>query len=251
MDHPFIVGFCEALADEGVAALRFNFPYLEAGRRTPGSPKDAIARRSARRSRRPPPAAGGRPVFAGGKSYGGRIASMAAAEGMPAAGLVFLGYPLHAPGKPDQVRDAHLYDLRARCSSCRGRRTRSPTRRARDGARGSSATARRYVRFEGAGHSFERSRKDDARRRGASLAPHVGRVRPGPLTRCPGRTGARRSSTCRRRHPAATARPAVGRGRRLRGPGGRRATRSTAAPDATTSSGRAPAPGGGARRRGG
>ena len=50
-------------------------------------------------------------MFAGGKCYGGRMASMAVAEGMPAAGLVFLGYPLHAPGKPDSVRDEHLYGI--------------------------------------------------------------------------------------------------------------------------------------------
>jgi predicted alpha/beta-hydrolase family hydrolase len=47
-------------------------------------------------------------VLAGGKSMGGRIASMAAAEGMPAAGLVFLGYPLHPPGRPEKIRDEHL-----------------------------------------------------------------------------------------------------------------------------------------------
>ncbi len=57
--------------------------------------------------------ASGRPVFAGGKSMGGRIASMAAAEGMAAAGLVFLGYPLHPPGRPEKIRDAHLADVGA------------------------------------------------------------------------------------------------------------------------------------------
>jgi predicted alpha/beta-hydrolase family hydrolase len=61
---------------------------------------DAAARRS-----------GGVPVWAGGKSFGGRMASMAVAEGMPAAGLVFLGYPLHPPGKPEALRDEHLYGL--------------------------------------------------------------------------------------------------------------------------------------------
>jgi predicted alpha/beta-hydrolase family hydrolase len=50
-------------------------------------------------------------VFAGGKSYGGRMASVAAADGMPTAGLVFLGYPLHAPGKPEKIRDEHLYAI--------------------------------------------------------------------------------------------------------------------------------------------
>ena len=98
MHHPFMAGFCDALSEAGVSAMRFNFPYIEAGRKSPGSPKDAIA---AFRAAVEAAAArtGGRPVFAGGKSYGGRISSMAAAEGMPAAGLVFLGYPLHAPGQ--------------------------------------------------------------------------------------------------------------------------------------------------------
>jgi predicted alpha/beta-hydrolase family hydrolase len=51
------------------------------------------------------------PLWAAGKSFGGRMASMAVAEGMPAAGLVYLGYPLHAPGKPEKLRDEHLYGV--------------------------------------------------------------------------------------------------------------------------------------------
>src|SRR6478672_9319464 len=172
MDHPFIAGFCEELAAAGVSALRFNFPYLEAGRKSPGSPKDAtaavVAAVGAATTR-----TAGRPVFAGGKSYGGRIASMAAAEGMPAAALVFLGYPLHAPGKTDQIRDAHLYDLTMPMLFLHG--TKDPFAEPKELAKvihrlGDRAT---LVDFEGAGHSFERSRKDDPRAVGASLAPHV------------------------------------------------------------------------------
>jgi predicted alpha/beta-hydrolase family hydrolase len=172
MDHPFIAGFCEELAGAGVSALRFNFPYLEAGRRSPGSPKDAtgavVAAVEAATAR-----TDGRPVFAGGKSYGGRMASMAAAEGMPAAGLVFLGYPFHAPGKTDQVRDEHLYGLTQPMLFLRG--TKDPfadpevVRRVLQKL-GDRAT---YVPFEGAGHSFERSRKDDARSNASALVPHV------------------------------------------------------------------------------
>ena len=51
------------------------------------------------------------PLWAAGKSFGGRMASMAVAEGMEAAGLVYLGYPLHAPGKPEKLRDGHLYGI--------------------------------------------------------------------------------------------------------------------------------------------
>jgi hypothetical protein len=107
MRSPFMAGFADAIAALGVATLRFEFGYMQAGRRAPDRPPVLVAAwhqafaAAVDRAR-------GRPVFAGGKSMGGRIASMAAAEGMPAAGLVFLGYPLHPPGRPEKIRDAHL-----------------------------------------------------------------------------------------------------------------------------------------------
>lgn len=110
MEHPFLHGFTRALNDRGVATLRFNFPYREAGRKFPDRPPAAIAAwqaamdEAAARSN-------GEPLWAAGKSFGGRMASMAVAEGMSAAGLVYLGYPLHPPGKPDKLRDEHLYGL--------------------------------------------------------------------------------------------------------------------------------------------
>jgi uncharacterized protein len=172
MDHPFIVGFCKALAGEGVAALRFNFPYMEAGRRTPDQAKNAIgafrAVFEAATER-----CGGRPVLGGGKSYGGRIASMAAAEGMPVAALVFLGYPLHPPGKPDQLRDEHLYGLSIPMLFLHGSKDpfADPVQLASVIRRlGERAT---LADFDGAGHSFEHSRKDDPAAVGASLAPTV------------------------------------------------------------------------------
>jgi len=172
MDHPFIVGFCEALPGEGIAALRFNFPYMEAGRRTPDQAANAIAAFGAALDAATE-RAGGPPVLAGGKSYGGRIASMAAADGMPAAALVFLGYPLHPPGKPDRVRDEHLYALEIPMLFLHG--TKDPFAEPALLAAvveklGDRAT---LVDVEGAGHSFERSRKDDAGEIGASLAPIV------------------------------------------------------------------------------
>ena len=110
MDHPFLTGFSRALNALGIATLRFNFAYREAGRRFPDRPPAAITawraavNAAAERSE-------GEPVWAAGKSFGGRMASMTAAEGMDAAGLVFLGYPLHPPGRPDALRDAHLYGI--------------------------------------------------------------------------------------------------------------------------------------------
>lgn len=93
------------LADRGIAVLRFNFPYRESGRRAPGAQRQsedcyrAIIERVAGE---------GAPLFCGGKSYGGRIASHIVADGTAVDGLVLISYPLHAPGRQDKLRDAHL-----------------------------------------------------------------------------------------------------------------------------------------------
>ena len=113
MDHPFLLGFAGALREAGYATVRFAFPYREAGRRMPGPAAHAIATWQAvsadARQR-----FAGLPFVAAGKSYGGRMASMAAAQQVidPAA-LVYLGYPLHPPGRPDKLRAEHLPDVAA------------------------------------------------------------------------------------------------------------------------------------------
>jgi predicted alpha/beta-hydrolase family hydrolase len=102
---PGLAAVAEALSARGIGAVRFNFPYAEAKRKIPDPAGRleacyrAIADSAAARADR---------LFLGGRSMGGRIASHLAAGGYPAAGLVFLSYPLHPPGKPDQLRDAHL-----------------------------------------------------------------------------------------------------------------------------------------------
>ena len=108
MEHPLLAGFCRAIADAGVATMRFNFPYAERGRRSPDTERVCARPGSSPSSAT---AAADRPVLVGGKSLGGRIASMCVADGMPAAGLVFLGYPLHPPGRPERIRDEHLYRI--------------------------------------------------------------------------------------------------------------------------------------------
>jgi hypothetical protein len=85
----------------------YNFPYIEAGRRIPDRPEvlEATTRAVGEFVRS---SLGATRVVHGGKSMGGRIASQAVAQGAPAAALVFLGYPLHPPGKPETLRDRHL-----------------------------------------------------------------------------------------------------------------------------------------------
>lgn len=105
LSTPALVKFADALAARNVGVVRFNFPYAEARKRVPDRQPTleaayrAVATHMAGRTSR---------LFLGGRSMGGRIASHIVAAGQPAAGLVFLSYPLHPPGKPDRRRDAHL-----------------------------------------------------------------------------------------------------------------------------------------------
>ena len=180
MEHPFLAGFCRAMGDSGVATMRFDFPYIERGRRAPDPERvlretwlaafDVASERSE-----------GRAVLAGGKSLGGRIASMCAADGMPAAGLVFLGYPLHAPGKTEKLRAEHLERIPVPMLFLQG--TRDPFARPdllvsvldRLGDRATLEP------IEGGDHSFRvRGSRADDREIGASLAgpaaPFVRRI---------------------------------------------------------------------------
>jgi uncharacterized protein len=108
MHTPGLVQICDALAAGGVGAVRFNFPYAEVGRKVPDRQPAlercyrAVAEEVAGRAGR---------LLLGGRSMGGRIASHLVASGVHAAGLVFLSYPLHPPGRPERLRDAHLYGI--------------------------------------------------------------------------------------------------------------------------------------------
>jgi predicted alpha/beta-hydrolase family hydrolase len=112
MTHPFIASFAAGLAARDVATLRFQFPYMERGFRRPDSPQVAHAavRAAVEEAARRLP---GVPLFAGGKSFGGRMSSQAQAESpLPGVrGLIFLGFPLHPAGKPSQERAVHLSNV--------------------------------------------------------------------------------------------------------------------------------------------
>lgn len=111
---PFMVRIATAIAAHGFTTATFDFPYMTEGRRVPDRTpvlearwREAIADARGRFD--------STPLFIGGKSMGGRIASHVAADTgvAPLAGLIFFGYPLHPPGKPEQRRDRHLPDIEA------------------------------------------------------------------------------------------------------------------------------------------
>lgn len=112
--HPFMVSFARALSDRGLDVLTFNFLYIAQKRKVPDRMPQLVAcyRAVIEMAREEIPSARER-LFIGGKSMGGRVATHVAAGDRELAidGIVLLGYPLHPPGRPDQLRDAHLPDV--------------------------------------------------------------------------------------------------------------------------------------------
>jgi uncharacterized protein len=151
MDTRLLVDIADALAHRDVAVLRFNFPYAEVGRRSPDPQSRleasyrAVASAVAKEFERP---------YIGGKSMGGRIASHIVADGFLAAGLIFLGYPLHPPGHPERIRDAHLTRIDVPMLFLRGTRDPFATPELLHQTVAGLPTAR-LVEFEGGDHSFK------------------------------------------------------------------------------------------------
>lgn len=113
MNHAFMAAIADGLAERDIATLRFNFSFMEQGSKRPDSPavaQAAIRAAVAEAARQLP----GVPLFAGGKSFGGRMTTQAqAAEALPEVrGIVLLGFPLHPAGKPSTGRAAHLADVK-------------------------------------------------------------------------------------------------------------------------------------------
>ena len=109
MRHPFLETISQRLAERAIGTLRYQFPYMEQRARRPDPPAvaEAAVRAAVAEAAR---AAPGLPLVAGGKSFGGRMTSSAQAnEPLPGVrGLVFLGFPLHPPGRPGDKRAEHL-----------------------------------------------------------------------------------------------------------------------------------------------
>lgn len=120
-DSPALVAIEAALAPLPVD--RLDFPYRREGRRAPDRPPRlvaAVVAGAAALAERTGAAPG--ELVLGGRSMGGRICSMAVAEGLPAAGLVLISYPLHPPGRPERLRVAHLPDVHFPCLFVSGTR---------------------------------------------------------------------------------------------------------------------------------
>ncbi|HWI31709.1 MAG TPA: alpha/beta family hydrolase [Microbacterium sp.] len=176
--HPFMTGFARGMRAQGAATLRFNFAYIEAGRRMPGPATHAIAAWRAAfafavaRSE-------GEPVWVSGKSYGGRMGSMAVAEGLEAhgreaAGLVYLGYPLHPPGDPQKARVAHLPGIRVPQLFVSGANDPFVAPHEQLEAAVAACQDASIAWIADAGHSFDiKGRKRPADAVGAALAPLV------------------------------------------------------------------------------
>ncbi len=113
MTHPSMTAISEGLAERGIATLRYQFPYMEKGSKRPDPPAvaQATVRAAVAETARH---CGELPLFAGGKSFGGRMTSQAQAKAPLAGvcGLAFLGFPLHPAGKPSSERAAHLAEVK-------------------------------------------------------------------------------------------------------------------------------------------
>ena len=129
--HPFITAAARGLSARGIDVVTFNFPYMEGGKRAPDRPPVLeacfVAVVAAAREH-----GGERPLFIGGKSMGGRMATHVAAHHLervsPLSGVICFGYPLHPPGRPDQLRVAHLARFRRHFWSSRAAATTSARR---------------------------------------------------------------------------------------------------------------------------
>jgi uncharacterized protein len=155
MTHPFMQAVAAGLGERGVATLRYQFPYMEKGSRRPDPPAiaQAAVRAAVAEACRCCP---GLPLIAGGKSFGGRMTSQAQAtaplEGV--RGLAFLGFPLHAAGKPSSDRARHLADIDVPMLFVQGTRdSLAELKLLEPVVKGLGPLARLHV-VEGADHSF-------------------------------------------------------------------------------------------------
>jgi predicted alpha/beta-hydrolase family hydrolase len=154
-DQPALVAIDEAVSTSGVGVQRIDFPYRLAGRRAPDRPPVLLATvvEAAGDLARALGVAPRR-VALGGRSMGGRICSMAVAEGLPAAALVLVSYPLHPPGKPERLRTEHFESLEVPCLFVSGTRDAFGSPKELEGATAAIAGPVTHVWLDGADHGL-------------------------------------------------------------------------------------------------
>jgi len=148
-----VLGVTEALRARGLHVVRFNFPYREKGSSHPDTMprlKECVAAVAAHARRE----VGPQTLILGGRSMGGRVASMLAADGFPCDGLLLLAYPLHPAGKPEELRDAHLAKIEVPVLCLNGTRDALCRRDLMEGVVGRLTDRWTMHWLEGADHSF-------------------------------------------------------------------------------------------------
>jgi predicted alpha/beta-hydrolase family hydrolase len=173
MTHAFMAAVAAELGQRGIATLRYQFPYMEKGSRRPDPPRlaHATVRAAVAEAARLLPEL---PLFAGGKSFGGRMTSQAQAATTLAGvrGLAFLGFPLHPAGKPSQERGRHLFDVHVPMLFLQGTRDQLATLDQLEPLCAALGTNATLVTIADADHSFHvpaRTGKKDAQVRGEVL----------------------------------------------------------------------------------
>jgi uncharacterized protein len=156
-DHGALVAVDEAVAERGIAVQRVDFPYRLAGRKAPDRPPVLVAtvveatgglatRLGVATTR----------IAVGGRSMGGRMCSMAVAEGLAVAALVLISYPLHPPGKPDKLRTEHFSSLEVPCLFVSGTKDSFGTPGELESATGAIRGPVTHVWIEGGDHGLRR-----------------------------------------------------------------------------------------------
>ncbi len=160
MHHPFLENLARGLADVGIATLRFNFPFTENKKGRPDRPPAAHATIEAAmlRAAKLLPSL---PLFAAGKSFGGRMTSQFIAEHHPGdiSGVIFYGFPLHAPGKPSVERADHLKQIKIPMLFLQGAKD-ALAEKSLIKSLCSKLKLAKLINIEGADHSFKAGKTD-------------------------------------------------------------------------------------------
>lgn len=161
MNHSFMVSLAQALSEEGIATLRFNFPFTENKKGRPDTP--AVAHQTIEsailKAQKLFPKL---PLFVAGKSFGGRMTSQYLATHPDAAikGVIFYGFPLHAPGKPSIERAEHLKDVKTPMLFLQGSKDEFATWKLIEKVTSQFPLAE-LIKIDGANHGFKSGKQDN------------------------------------------------------------------------------------------